>query len=90
MTVHEEYLSRVNSLLDSLSAALSAEERAEIDHLVEHGEPAEGMRALAWIIVEGDKYVPSKVIATIRALSESLVPQRHMPPTLDEHALPLE
>ena len=67
---------------------LSPEEHAEIQHLIHHGEPAEGLRALAWIIVHGDKYVPAESIAMIRALSDGLVVEKHMPPSLDDHALP--
>jgi hypothetical protein len=84
----DEYLSRVDRLVDSVSTVLSPEEHAEIQHLIHHGEPAEGLRALAWIIVERDKYVPAESIAMIRTLSEGLVAEAHMPPTLDKHALP--
>jgi hypothetical protein len=84
----DEYLGRVDHLLDSVSAILSAEERGEILHLIDHGEPAEGLRALAWIIVRSDKYVPAESIAMIRTLSDGLIAEKDMPPTLDDHALP--
>jgi molybdopterin-guanine dinucleotide biosynthesis protein A len=87
MTAQEQYLARVNGLLDSVSALLSPEERAEVQHLIDRGEPAEGLRALAWIIVKAGKYVAPAAIADIRTLSEGLVPEEHMPPSLEKHAL---
>jgi hypothetical protein len=87
MTSPEQYLTRMKGLLDAVSVVLSPEERDEIQHLIDHGEPAEGVRALAWIIVDGDKYVSPHVIAEIRTLSEGLVPEQYLPPHLDEHVL---
>jgi hypothetical protein len=68
-----------------LADRLTPAERGEVEHLIEHGEPAEGMRALAWIIVEGHKQVPADAIATLRELTSSLMEDEHMPPGLDEY-----
>jgi hypothetical protein len=87
MKAQEEYLARVQRLVDSLSSILATDERAEIQHLIGHGEPAEGLRALAWIIVEGNKRVSSEAIAAVRALTDGLIPAEQLPPTLDQHAV---
>ena len=47
MMSQEDYLGRVRELLTSLSAVLTADERDEVCHLIDHGEPAEGIRTLA-------------------------------------------
>jgi hypothetical protein len=83
----EEYLGRVQALVWEFSAFLTPAETDEVQHLVDHGEPAEGMRTLAWIIVEADKHVPAMMIKQIRELSADLVAPEQMPPDLDAHAL---
>src|SRR6266511_4149120 len=84
---HDEYLGRVRGLVISLWGILTAEESDRVEHLIDHGEPAEGMLTLAWIIVKEGKRVPAEAIAAIRELSRGLVPEEYMPPTLDEHGL---
>jgi hypothetical protein len=87
MSSLEDYLSRVQSLVWELAGSLSADERQEVQRLVDHGEPAEGLRSLAWIIVDGDKMVPATVIRAIREPSAGIVAAEHMPDELDSHAL---
>lgn len=80
-----DYLCRVHAVVKSSQHVLSEAELAEVEHLIEHDEPAEALRTLAWIIVEGNKKVPRDVVAGIRALSEGLVDPAHMPLNLDSH-----
>jgi hypothetical protein len=54
---------------------------------MDHGEPAEGLRALAWITVEGNNRVLTEAIASVRAVTNGLIPAEQLPPTLDEHAV---
>jgi hypothetical protein len=82
-----DYLDRVQTLIWEVADSLSAEERLEIQHLVDHGEPAEGLRSLAWIIVDEDKRVPAGVIRAIRELTDGIVAAEHMPAELDAHVL---
>jgi hypothetical protein len=81
-----DYLARVYGVLESSRHVLCEAELAEVEHLIKHGEPAEGMRTLAWIIVEGDKKVPRSVISGIRTSSEGLVDTIDMPANLDSQA----
>jgi hypothetical protein len=83
MSIHDDYIGCCRAVVILLSDVLSPEECAEADHLIDHGEPAEGMRSLAWSIVEGNKRVPAEVIAEIKGLTADLVPEEHMPPGLD-------
>jgi hypothetical protein len=83
----EEYLGRVQALVWSLAELLSEDESGRVQHLVDHGEPAEAMRSLAWIIVNANMRVPVETIRAIRELSEGLVSPEHMPADLDAYAL---
>lgn len=87
MTEHEDFIGRVRGLVVSLWGILSSEECAEVEHLIEHDELGEALRALAWIIVEEDKRVPPDAITAIEEMSEGLVDEEHMPPTLRQHVL---
>lgn len=80
----DAYVGRVRGLIDSIADRLTPRERSEVEHLMEHGEPAEGMRALAWILVEGHKTVPAEAIARLRELTSSLIAEEDMPPGLQE------
>jgi hypothetical protein len=68
----EDYLGRVNGLVISLAGILDSDDLDLAQHLIEHGEPAEGLFTLAWIIVEKDRRVPSTVGASIHELTEGL------------------
>ena len=83
----EEYLGRVQATVWRAADFVSASGVAEAQRLVDHGEPAEGMCILAWVIVNEDVYVPASLIGDIRELSEELVPPEQLPPTLDEHGV---
>jgi hypothetical protein len=81
----DAYVGRVRGLLISIADRLSPRECGEVEHLIEHGEPAEGMRALAWIIVEGRKKVPAETVAELRDLTAGLIEDEHMPTDLDDY-----
>ena len=82
-----DYVRRVRALLHSTRNIFTESELAECEHLIDHDEPAEGLRALAWIIVEEKKKVPAETITGIRALTEGLIEEEHMPPDLDSYVL---
>ena len=83
----EAYLARVHEVVESLHDNLNADQRVSVEQLVNHGEPAEGLCTLAWIIVNENLQVPCTTIAAIRELSEGLVASEDMPPNLDLHIL---
>jgi hypothetical protein len=80
----DAYVGRVRGLLISVADRLSPREYGEVEHLIEHGEPAEGMRSLAWIIVERRLKVPASTVAELRDLTAGLIEEEHMPPDLDD------
>ncbi len=86
MTSPENYLLRVREFLTSLSVVLTAEEQSEVWHLIDHGEPAEGLRTLAWIVVDGEKRLLRSEINSIRELTSGLVDESDFPTNLDAFA----
>jgi hypothetical protein len=83
----EVYLGKVQATVWSASTYVSAAGLAEAQRPVDHGEPAEGMCVLAWVIVNEDVRVPASLIRDIRTLSEELVPADDLPATLDDHGV---
>lgn len=85
----EEWLGRVKGLIISIEdqGLLPSSECSEAAHLVEHGEPGEGLRHLAWVIVDEGTKVPAEVIDTIETLSKYIVLPEDMPPNLRDHAV---
>jgi hypothetical protein len=81
----EDYLGQVRGLLISLANRLTPREQKEVEHLIEHGEPAEAMRDLAWLIVEENKMVPEETIVALRALTSGLIEEKDMPTDLENH-----
>lgn len=81
------YVMRVRGLLAQSSEALSVREQDEVRHLLDHGEPAEALRTLAWIVVDGEKKVSRSIIAMIRELASGAVSEADMPRNLDACAI---
>lgn len=50
-------------------------------------EPAEALRTLAWIVVDGEKKVSRSTIATIRELASGAVSEADMPGNLDAYGI---
>jgi hypothetical protein len=80
----DAYLGRARGLFISLADRLTQSERHTVDDLIEHGEPAEGMRALAWIIAENQMRVTASVVSALRELTAGLIDDADMPPGLDD------
>lgn len=81
----EDYLHRVVSLVDELGDVLTAEQREEVMHLVAHGEPAEGLRTLAWIICDESLTVDRHIVTGIRQLTDGLIDAADLPSDLHSH-----
>jgi hypothetical protein len=79
----DEYLLQVRAVVDLSRHALTDDELASVDRLIDHDEPAEGLHTLAWIVVEKNKRVPVEVIEGIRRLTAGLVDPNDLPPNLD-------
>ena len=76
----EEYVHEVRALVGSLRSFLSDAQVLEIEHLVDHDEPAEGLRTLAWIIHDEKKSVSPESIAAILSLIGDMVSDADLPP----------
>ena len=80
----EDYLRAVCNVINSLRGILSESEIAEVEHLVAHGEPVEGLRALALIIYEEQKNISDNMLASILVLIGDAIPKHHLPPVSDK------
>lgn len=76
----ELYLQEVRSLVDSMRDILSESEISEVEHLIDHDEPVEGLRTLAWIIHDEGKAVSANTVVTILRLIGGSLPEHHLPP----------
>ena len=90
MSSLDDYLGHVQATVWSAAGWVSKEGLERVQHLVDHGEPAEGMRSLAWIIVTEKTMVPATLIQAIWQYSEELVASEFMPQDLDAYGIPDE
>lgn len=84
MSSPEDYLGRVRAIIWTASDYVSADGIKRVQHLVDHGEPAEGMCSLAWVIVNEQRQVPRSLIRDIREHATGLVDEEAMPGNLDD------
>lgn len=85
MSSPENYLGRVQAIVWEVSEYVSAAGIQRVQHLVDHGEPAEGMCTLAWTIVNEQRRVPASLLRDIRSHAVDLVSEEFMPENLDEY-----
>jgi hypothetical protein len=78
----EDYLGRVHGLRIAAGDLLPAEALTDVDSLIEHGEPAEGVCSLAWALHNADVASPPWVNEAILDLTNELIDPAHMPPPL--------
>lgn len=84
----EEYLGAVRAVAWQAGEYLPAERLVNVHSLIDHGEPAEGLCSLAWVIVTDGVLVPRNIITKIREFTSGLVDEEFMPPDLENYALP--
>jgi hypothetical protein len=84
----DDYLGKVQATVWAAAGWVSNEGLGRAQHLVDHGEPAEAMCTLAWVIVNEETAVPASLIRDIRRYSEELVDEEFMPPDLEAHGIP--
>jgi flagellar biosynthesis regulator FlbT len=87
MTSKEEFLRQVRGLIASLDNTLTASERLEVEHFIDHNEIGEALTTLAWIIVNESKRIPASAYQSIIELSEGLVDPEHLPKDLATHVV---
>lgn len=84
----EEYLGRVRATAWHAADYLPAERLEEVHRLIDHGEPAEGLCSLAWVIVGERIQVPGSIVDAIYEYTAGLVDDEFMPPDLRDYAKP--
>jgi hypothetical protein len=83
----DAYLGRVQGVMIAAAETVPAHALNDAQRLVDHGEPAEGLLALAWAIRDSGALVPAWIVASIRDLTSELVDAEMLPSDLDEHAV---
>ena len=81
----DDYLGRVRGLRIILGDLLPPDAFINVDSLIEHGEPAEGLCQLAWVLNNNSVAVPPWAAAALRELTEGLVDAEFMPPGLGSY-----
>ena len=81
----EEYYGRVQATAWQAADYVPSERLGNVQRLIEHGEPADGMRALAWVIVRERILVPQALVDTIREYAAELIDDEDMPTDLDAY-----
>ncbi len=84
----DEYLGAVRALAWQAGDYLPEERLTNVRSLIDHGEPAEGLCSLAWVIVTDGVRVPRNVITAIREFTDGIVDEEFMPPDLENFVLP--
>lgn len=65
----EEVLGRIRGLLIGMGSQLAPSESAEVVDLLDHAELGEGLRTLAWIVVDESKRLTFAEMAEFRDLA---------------------
>lgn len=86
VTTPEEYLGRVRATVRWAERYIPADRIEEVHQLIDHGEPAEGLCSLAWVIVNEQTKVPLDLIQAILRHTDGLIDDEFMPPNLDDYA----
>lgn len=81
----EEYLGRARAIAWQAAEYVSSARLYEVQRLIEHGEPAEGLCSLAWGIVNEQVVVPRTLIEGIREHTAELIDDGFMPTNLDDY-----
>jgi len=84
----EEYLGRVRATAWHAADYLPPERLAEVHRLIDHGEPAEGLCSLAWVIVGERTPVPMSIVDAIFEYTDGLVDEESMPQDLRDYIIP--
>lgn len=81
----ERYVGRVRGLMIEVEELLHPIDTRQAHHLIDHGEPPEGLLYLAWAIVEEDKRIPRRIYDNLLFLLGDLVDPAYLPPDLEAH-----
>ena len=78
------YLEQIDAVLMELDADLTAGDIAEVRHLIDHGEPAEGVRTLAFILDDKNIQIFPRMKQMILDLTNGLISREDMPESYHE------
>ena len=79
----ERYFNDCLDLVNELTPRLPPEDIALADHFIQHGEPAEGIRVLAFSITENGVRISSRTLDLMKGYMDGFIDPAHLPPDLD-------
>ncbi len=83
----EKYYDDCLALVNELAPRLPPKDIALAEHLIQHGEPAEGIRVLAFGITENGVKIPSRTLDQMKSFMDGFIDPAHLPPDLDACAI---
>lgn len=78
------YLRECLAFFDEVRSLVPAIDLADARSLLDHGEPAEGVSILAWVLAREGTVITSELAAKVRRLTADLVDPEDMPPQFRE------
>ena len=79
----ERYLEAVLETVAKFDGRASDRGLGEARHLIEHGEPAEGLLTLAWVLHDERIQPTIEETSQLLALTDGLIDPGHLPPGID-------
>ena len=70
----------IRRLVAGLGPTLTISERQEVLHFLDHGEPVEALRTLAWVLSDKQARVNPETLAEWRRLAQDSIQPKHLPP----------
>lgn len=83
----DDLLGRLRGLVIALGPVLVQGDVAEVDELLDHAELGEGLRTLAWLIVEEDKRIEMRHVREIESLAARMHITAELPGALRRHGV---
>jgi len=78
----DEYVGRCKGLVISIAQDLPADDVGWAIHLIDHGEPAEGIASLAWSLENAHGSIDADMVSRLSELIGDMVPTDSLPTSM--------
>jgi hypothetical protein len=87
MISKQEWLAAVQATIAQAAIFVTGESMEDVHQLADHGEPAEAIYVLAWVIVNSETNVPAALVSAIRDHAQGFDVYDLLPQNLDAFAI---